>query len=366
VSTVISMSSTNPSPGAVSIAALHTFTQTAFASVGLSLTDAKTATDVLVTTDAWGVFTHGTKNLRGYLRMLKGGGLKPDGIPAIVSEGPAWAIVDGHASVGMVTSVFAMRAAIAKAKLTGIAYVGVRNSSHYGAAGYYTWLAANEGLIGLSMANDAPSVASPGSRGAITGSNPFSYAVPAGKHRTFSLDMSVATVAGGKVYAARQRGESIPGNWLVGGDGKPTTDPSGYPEVGALQPAAAHKGYGLALMIEALSGLLTGAGVTRQIGSWLWDDPSKATNHGAAFIAIDVNAIMPLKDFVQRAEGLVDEIHRAPRADGVEKLLLPGEIEWGRLDRAQKEGIVLPSDVVASLRDSATMTGQSIERTLGL
>ena len=358
--------STPPASGTVSIAALHAFTKNAFQSVGLSPGDAQTATDVLVTTDAWGVFTHGTKNLRGYLRMLKGGGLKPKGVPAVASEGPAWSIVDGDASLGLVTSVFAMRTAIAKAKLTGVAYVGVRNSSHYGAAGYYTWLAAKEGLIGLSMANDAPSVASPGSRGAITGSNPFSYAVPAGKHRTFGLDMSVATVAGGKVYAARQRGESIPANWLVGGDGRPTTDPSGYPEVGALQPAAAHKGYGLALMIETLSGLLTGAGVTRQIGSWLWDDPSKATNHGAAFLVIDVNAIMPMKDFVRRAEGLVDEIHAAPRADGVEKLLLPGELEWSRLDQAQKEGIALPSDVVASLRESATMSGQNIEQALGL
>lgn len=275
------MTSTNSTTYTISVTALQGFTETAFRSVGLSSVDAQTAADVLVTTDAWGVFTHGTKSLHGYLRMLKGGGLKLNGTPVVVSEGPAWAIVDGDAALAMITSVFAMRNAIAKAKVSGIAYVGVRNGCHFGAAGYYSWLAAKEGLMGFSMANDTPTVASPGSRGAITGSNPFSYAVPAGKHRVFFLDMSVATVAGGKVYAARQVGASIPGNWLVGGDGQPTTDPSGFPEVGALQPAAAHKGFGLALMIETLSGLMTGAGVTRQIGSWLQGDPSKPTNHGA-------------------------------------------------------------------------------------
>ena len=362
----MSVNGADGSPRPVSIDSLHAFAKSAFLHAGLSEADAAVGADVLVTTDAWGIFTHGTKNVKGYLRLLRAGGLRPQGKPKIVAEGPAWAIVDGDASLGMVTSVFAMQTAIAKAKTAGIAYVGVRNSSHYGAAGYYSWLAARTGLIGLSMSNDIPSVAAPGSRAAITGSNPLSYAVPAGKHRTVALDMSTATVAGGKVYAARTRGESIPGNWLIGADGRPTTDPSGYPEVGALQPAAAHKGYGLALLIETLAGLLTGAGVTRQVGSWLWDDPARATNHGAAFIAIDVNAMAPLADFVRRTEALVDEIHRAPRADGVDQIRVPGEIEWEKLARAEVEGISLPSDVIASLREAATLSGQSLEQTLGL
>jgi ureidoglycolate dehydrogenase (NAD+) len=359
------MNPTIQSPQKVSFSQLHAFVKTAFEGVGMSAIDANIGADVLVTTDAWGVFTHGTKNLRGYLGRLKAGGLRPAGRPRVVAEGPAWAIVDGDAALGMVTSVHAMQNAIAKAKIAGMAYVGVRNSSHYGAAGYYAWLAAREGLIGLSMANDTPSVAAPGSRGAITGSNPFSYAVPAGRHRSISLDMSIATVAGGKVYAARTRGESIPGNWLIGADGKPTNDPRGFPEVGALQPAAGHKGYGIALMIEALAGLLSGAGVTNQIGSWMFAQASKPTNHGAAFIAIDVKAMQPMADFVRRTEALVDEIHQAPRAEGVERLFLPGEMEWERYDRAQVEGIPLPSDVVDSLREAAKITGQDVKKDLG-
>ncbi|HWD93882.1 MAG TPA: Ldh family oxidoreductase [Verrucomicrobiae bacterium] len=348
----------------ISIKGLTTFTVDALKRAGLSQTDAQTAAEVLVTTDAWGVFTHGTKCLRGYLRRLKDGGLRATGVPEIVNEGPAWAIVNGNSSLAMITSVFAMRAAMGKAKACGIGYVGVRNSCHFGAAGYYASLAANQGLIGLSMANDVPSVAAPGSLGAITGSNPLSYAIPAGKHRSILLDMSVATVAGGKVYAARTRGEKIPNTWLIDGNGKPTTDPSGYPEVGALQPAAGHKGYGIALLIEILAGVLSGASVTWKIGSWMWGDAAAPTDHGAAFIAIDVGSILPRDAFIKRVESLVDEIHQAPCAEGTNRLFVPGEMEWEKHSRAVREGILLPSDVADSLRDSAAMMGLNLNEFL--
>ena len=348
----------------IAVEALRQFVVDAFERAGLTPADARTGADVLVMTDAWGVFTHGTKLLRGYLRRLKAGGLHPQGQPRVAAEGPGWAMIDGDSSLGQVTSVFAMQTAISKARNCGIAYAGVRNSCHFGAAGYYAWLAAREGLIGLSMANDKPSVAAPGSRGGVTGSNPIAYAVPAGKHRAMLLDMSVATVAGGKVYAARTRGEKIPNTWLVGADGRPTTDPAGYPEVGALQPAAGHKGYGIALLIETLAGLLSGAAVTASVGNWLWDDGTQPTHHGAAFLAIDINAMMPAGIFRQRIEAMVDEIHQAPRADGVARVYIPGEMEWERYEIATKNGIALPSDVVASLQEAAVMVGLDFEKVL--
>lgn len=341
----------------VSYAALHRFATAAFARAGLSEADARTGADVLATTDAWGIFTHGTKCVRGYLRRLQAGGLRATGRPHLAAEGPAWGIVDGDSALGMVTSVFAMQTALAKARQCGIAYVGVRNSCHFGAAGYYAWLAAREGLIGLSMANDIPSVAAPGSRSAITGSNPISYAVPAGRHPPLLLDMSTATVAGGKLYAARSRGERIPDTWLLDAKGKPTTDPAGYPDVGALQPAAGHKGYGIALLIETLAGLLSGAAFTWRVGTWMWDDGTQPTHHGAAFLAIATDTIMPAPQFARRIETLVDEIHAAPRAEGVERLYVPGEMEWERHARAMQEGLRLPADVLASLQEAAKMTG---------
>jgi ureidoglycolate dehydrogenase (NAD+) len=215
------------------------------------------------------------------------------------------------------------------------------------------------------MANDRPSVAAPGSRSPVTGSNPFSYALPAGNSRPVLLDMSVATVAGGKVYGAQERGEKIPDTWLLGADGRPTTDPSGYPHSGALQPAAGHKGYGIALLIEALAGILSGAMITFGVKSWIFDDPSLPTSHGAFFMAIDVDAMSPGGLFTKRVEDLVDEIHNAPRAEGVSRIYVPGEMEWERYDLAQRQGIPLPSDVLRSLKEAATLVGLDFDREIG-
>lgn len=341
----------------ISFEALHRFTRAALEKTGMSEADASTGADVLVTTDAWGIHTHGTKSLAGYIRRLLASGLRPQGRPHVTHQGGAWATVDGDSSLAMVTSVFAMQTAIAKARQQGLAYVGVRNSCHFGAAGYYAWLAAREGLIGIAMANDIPSVAAPGSRGPILGSNPLAYALPVDGLRPVLLDIATATVAGGKVYAARARGEPIPPDWIIDGNGRPTTDPTGFPQVGALLPMAGHKGYGLSLLIESLSGILSGAAMTWGIRSWAHDDTSLPSLHGAAFLALDPAVIAHDGRFTTRVRQLVDEIHQSPRADGVERLLVPGELEWERFDRAQREGIHLPSDVAANLQAAADVVG---------
>jgi LDH2 family malate/lactate/ureidoglycolate dehydrogenase len=250
----------------------------------------------------------------------------------------------------------AMKAAMAKAKSQGIAYVGVRNSCHFGAAGYYAWLAAKEGLIGVAMANDIPSVTAPGARGAVTGSNPLAYAIPASKHQPIILDMAISTVAGGKVTAAKALGQSIPDNWIVDRDGRPTTDPSQFFGGGALLPMAGHKGYGLALLIETLSGILSGAAITWGIRSWMLADASLPTGHGGAFLAIDPRCIVPEGTFTSRVDALIDEIHAAPKAEGSERIYVPGEREWDNYQRASNEGIALPSDVWESLQSAAKLS----------
>jgi LDH2 family malate/lactate/ureidoglycolate dehydrogenase len=318
---------------------------------GVGEGDAGTTADVLVTTDTWGIFTHGVKLLTGYVRRLRAGGIRADARPRIFAEGPGWAMVDGGSGLGMVTSTFAMRAAIAKARACGIGYVGAFNSCHFGAAGYYAAMAAAEDMIGLAMANDTPSVTAPGARGRVTGSNPLAYAVPTGSGPPILLDMATSTVAGGKVTAAYALGEMIPEGWVVGLDGRPATDPAAFLAGGALMPMAGHKGYGLALLIESLSAVMTGAAITRQVVPWMVGDPSVPTGHGAAFIAIDIGAMMPIGDFKRRVDALTAEIRQAPRAEGADRVYLPGEIEWERRQRALAEGIVLPEDVRLSLRE---------------
>jgi ureidoglycolate dehydrogenase (NAD+) len=336
------------SPRRVAVEALDTFCRAALARTGVGESQARTTAEVLVTTDTWGVFTHGTKLLPGYIRRLRGGGIRTVE-PGIIAEGPAWALVDGGSALGQVTGVFAMRAAMAKARTAGIAYVGVRDSNHFGAAGFYATLAAREGLLGIAMANDTPSVTAPGSRGPITGTNPFAYAIPSAGRDPIFLDIAMSTAAGGKVYAARQLGKPIPSDWLIDHEGRPTSNPDLYPERAALAPMTGHKGYGLALLIETLSGIVTGAAITHQIASWMFGDPSVPTHHGACFLAIDVEAIAGGEELARRVRALEDEIHGAPTADGVDRVLLPGEREWSNRRRALADGIAMPADVVTAL-----------------
>lgn len=334
----------------VSVDELTQFCIEALQRVGADPVYAATATEALVMADSWGTFTHGTKLLLDYVRRIRAGGIVLDKKPEVLRSGPAWAIVEGHSVMGHVAAVYAMDVAIQKARQAGIAYVGVRGTNHFGAAGFYPYRATREGLIGIAMANDIPSVAAPGSRRAVTGSNPLSYALPTGPNSDpILLDMAISTVAGGKVYAAHQRGETIPDNWIVGPDGKPTTDGSLYPSQAALQPMTGAKGYGIAVLIEGLAGVLSGAALTWQVGSWIHDDPSKPTNHGAAFLAIDIESIMPKDEYFARIDHLVREIHSAPTVEGIEQVMLPGEREWRCRRRSLQDGIHLPADVVAKL-----------------
>ena len=188
---------------------LREFCVEALSRCGVSPSSAGITADVLVTADTWGVFTHGTKLLAGYVPRLRAGGLVADASPEIVGEGASWAVVDGGSGLGHVTTTFAMGKAIEKARTTGSSMVGVRNSNHFGPAGYYAVLAARQGMIGVAMANDVPSVAAPGSRTAVLGSNPIAYAIPTGTDDPVLLDMATSTVAGGKVFAAHQRGEVL-------------------------------------------------------------------------------------------------------------------------------------------------------------
>jgi LDH2 family malate/lactate/ureidoglycolate dehydrogenase len=169
--------------------------------------------------------------------------------------------------------------------------------------------------------------------------------------------MATAAVAGGKVYAAHQRGEPIPSTWLIGSDGKPTTDASLYPQQASLAPMAAHKGYGFGLWCEILSAVLPGGHMTWQVGSWMFDDTSRPSWHNASFIAIDIGAIVPVEQFEVRLRKLIDEIHGAPTAEGVERVLLPGEREWSMHRQAQIDGILLSPDVIEKLTQAAAFVG---------
>ncbi len=339
---------TAPAALRIAVDALERFITDALVVLTVSRADALTTAKVLATTDSWGVFTHGVKGLRGYIQRLQAGGLTATAVPAIVAEGPAWAMMDGQCAVAMVTSVAAMDRAISKARAVGVGYVGVRNSCHFGAAGYYATQAAEQGLIGLAMANDCPSMTIPGAKGRVLGNNPFAVAFPS-RSGVVMLDMALSTVAGGKIMAAHFAGKGIPGDWMVDKDGQPSTVPKDFLDGGALTPAGGHKGYGLAVMVEVLAAVLTGAGVTNGVRPWMVDTATP-TQHGAAFIALNIPSLMALDTFQERMEHLVQEIHEAPRRADCNRLYLPGEMERERRQLALRDGILLPADVADAVR----------------
>jgi len=323
---------------------------------GLNEEDARLTAEVLVTTDTLGTFTHGTRQLRGLLKNLRVGRLSATTHEEVVAEGPAWAIVDAHYAMPPAVSYRSMELAMRKARACGIAYVGVKHSSHYGAAGFYANLAAEHGMFGMSMCNVDPCMTVPGSKGKVLGTNPIAYAAPAGEERHVYLDIATSAVAATKIFSAKALGKQISADWLVDEDGMPTTDPSQYPLKGAQLPMAGHKGYGMAVLVEILSAVLTGAAIMSGVKSWVLDTP-EPTDEGHAFIAIDIAQMMPLEEFKARMDGMIREIKGAPLAKGAERIYLPGEIELEKRDVALVEGIVLPPDIVASLRGLAEDVG---------
>ena len=289
----------------VPVSVLFEFTQAALLSTGLRDADAKVTAEALVSTDALGVFTHGTKLLAGYLKKLQGGGYSPKAQPRIEREGPAWAVVDGDTGLGQVGCQFAMQTAMQKASTTGVAFVSLRNTGHIGAAGHFAGRAARSGFVTMVTGNDIPSVAAPGSKKAVLGSNPLAYAI----HST------------------------------------------------ALAPMAGHKGYGLGLWCEVMSALIPGGAMTWQVGSWMFDPASRPSWHNASITVFHVDAMTNRADFNARMKTLIDEIHAAPAADGVESVLLPGEREWKNSAAAHRDGIPLPEDVRTKLREASEIAG---------
>ena len=202
----------------------------------------------------------------------------------------------------MVASTFAM-AAIAKARACGIGYAGVFNSCHFGAAGYYAAMAADADMIGLAMANDTPSVTAPGAMGRVTGSNPIAYAVPTGSGPPILLDMATSTVAG--EGGRRQRAGEVDPRGLGHRPRRPADDgPGRVPGRRRPDPDGRSQGLRAGLLIESLSAVLTGAAITRQVGTWAVGDPTVPTGHGAAFVAIDIGSMMPIDEFKRRVDSM--------------------------------------------------------------
>jgi L-2-hydroxycarboxylate dehydrogenase (NAD+) len=318
---------------------LERFTANALAALGLPRADAAVGAAVLVRTDRRGIRTHGVRHLPGYARQIRAGGIDPAARRTVVAETASTATIDGGAGLGHVVAHAATELAISKARSAGIAIVLVRNSNHCGALGHYALMCADAGVIGLAVSNCPPVMTVTGSRSRAIGNGPTAYGVPNPEAAPIVFDVALSKVAGGKVQMARERGQPVPPGWIVDADGRPSTDPEDFLRGGALLPVGDHKGYGLALFGEVLAGALSGAAMISQIGSNR--TPDKPTDTGHAVVAIDPAAIMPDGGFPARVAELSRLLKNAPRADGVDEILLPGELEHREELRSRAEGIEL-------------------------
>ena len=330
------------------------FASAVYESAGMPEGDARIVADTLVQADLWGHQSHGVMRLSWYLARLRAGVCMPVAAPKFVVDAPAVAVVDGGDAMGQVLNVFAMREAVRRAKSHGIAAVGLRNSNHFGTALYYTLIAANQGCIAFLSTNASPAMAPWGGRKKTVGTNPWSWAAPAGRYPPMVLDIANTGVARGKVYLAKQKGQSIPEGWAIDALGAPTTDPAAAID-GIILPMAGHKGYAIAAMMDMLSGVLTGSAFGSGVfGPYQTDHKSGA---GQLTIVLDIKAFQPLAEFSTRMEKMIGELKSVPLAQGHEEVFYPGEIEARNEARNRRDGLLLPADTIEDLVKVGRETG---------
>ncbi len=319
---------------------------------------AQRTAETLVSADARGINSHGVIRLARYIDCIKSGGIIPDAEIKIIDEGPAFIRASAAGGLGIPASYEVTERLIAKAASMPLAAATVNHSDHYGAAGFYAMKCAEAGLIGFSMSNTCPLIAVSGASAAGIGNNPFAYAAPAGKYRAILFDICMSVVASGKLIIAAADNKPIPEGWILDKEGKPTTDPKEIYNGAIMLPFGGHKGYGLAMMVEMLSGVLAGAGILSGVNSWN-TIPGQDADTGHFFLTINPAFFGGLENFTARMESVIEELVNAPKADGVSKIYYPGEIEFISEAKAYAQGIDLPDASVAELERAAKMLGMA-------
>ncbi len=336
----------------ISVSALHAFCYDALLAVGVPPQDAVLTANSLTQADARGLGSHGVVRLLPvYTQRLRRGSTRACPQMRVQQRRGAVAVIDGDAGMGQVTGAFAMRTAVEMARELGTGLVGVRNSSHFGYGAMYVEQAVQAGLIGMALTN-APSNMPPwGGRTPYFGTNPIAVGIPCGAERPVILDMSTSVAARGKIVMLQKKGEPVPPGWAIDAEGRPTTDADAA-LAGAVLPFGGYKGAGLALLVDALSGVLTGAAFGLHIVN-LYDEGERSQNVGHFFVALDPAGFLAPGEFEARMDQFVQEVRSQPRMPGVERIYLPGEMEYEQAETSARDGIPVPQAGVAELEQLA-------------
>ncbi|MBN1451497.1 MAG: Ldh family oxidoreductase [Anaerolineales bacterium] len=346
----------------VPVNTLVDFMLEALVAMGTSLEDARIIADVIITSDLWGIRSHGIAHLKMYHERIKKGLQLPTTLITLVKDTPTTAVLDGGNGMGMVVGHHAMKMAIEKARQYGLGAVAVRNSSHYGVAGYYPLMAVKEGMVGLSVTNAHPSIAPTFGVRPMLGTNPIAVAAPTDDPFPYMFDAATSVAPRGKIEIAKRANKPIPEGWVINQDGISATDPTDMikemdlgnmallPVGGMGELMGGHKGYGLATMVEIFSAAF-------QDGTYLWgltdtdaDGNPQFLRIGHFFLAIDIEHFIPLHTFKKITGDMMRELRNSTVSPGQTRIYTAGEKEYYSAQRVQAEGVEIPPGVQKALQ----------------
>jgi len=331
---------------------LREFTKELFERVGLPSQDAETEAEVLVWANLRGVDSHGVLRIPWYVQNVDRGQMNPRPKIQIERETPATLLIEADRAFGPVVTVFAMERVMKKAQEVGIGWALIRNTTHQGAMGYYSLMAAKQDMAGIALVCSPPNMAPYGARAEGVHNSPIAIAVPAKHHPPLILDMATSVAAGGKINLAIDKGTSIPEGWALDIDGKPTTNPN---LAKVLLPSGGYKGSDLALMFECLSSLMVGNPLLEPA----LFDKNYVRGHiqNSVVAAIDIGAFTDVESYKERVDNLIDGLKALPKADGFDEILVPGEPEDRVGEDRLRNGIPLPQGTIRNLREVAGRFG---------
>ena len=329
-----------------------------FSKVGVPSDQAALIAQTIVEADLRGIGSHGVLRLPAYIHRALAGTMTPYTELKILRDRGASILVDAQHGFGQIAATFAMREAINRAETSGVSFVAVRNAGHIGMAAYYAMLALPRMMIGVISANAAPCMAPWGGTIPLLGTNPICVAIPTGGDMDIVLDMASSVVARGKIRLAANTGKAIPYGWALDAKGLPTDDPVEGLK-GTLLPIGGHKGYGLALVVDVLSGVLTGSSYGPNIVSM--DEIKTSVSAGFVCQALDIAAFADLDQFQSDIQALIEGIRNSPCAAGVDRIYLPGEIEWLNKQERLERGIPVPDSLLRELNNLARELDLSLD-----
>jgi L-2-hydroxycarboxylate dehydrogenase (NAD+) len=334
-----------------------------FAKLGVPKKDAQITADVLVMSDMRAIPSHGVARLMRYVNGLRNGQMLTKVKPKIIKETSTTAAVDARNGLGQPAGYFGMSLAIKKAKKSGVGFVTVRNSNHYGIAGYYSMMALKSNLCGISMTNSAPLGVPTFGRDMMIGTNPISIVFPCGKERPYVLDMATTVVPRGKLEVLGRLGKPMPLGWAVDAQGVPTSDTNQVldnmtkstgggvlPLGGAGEDLSGHKGYGLSAVVDIFAGVLSGADYGPWVKATKKDGTKGFINVGHFFGAIKIENFIPLKRFKATMDEMIQGLKNSQKAEGANRIYIHGEKEFEKYDEYKKRGVPIEAKVLDQMK----------------